>query len=238
VDSAYLRVTYDEIPHLLVYNYKFTSVDAYRLNLENGYMDIYSETLYLGRFYQIFYLMSTIDAENVAGISFVSLSDRVRIKCVESNVYFVNRTRNTIDSYVEFKTTQSNPTGTAYEIQRSPFNTNILDNKYFTNTLFLSSFVSTSIVIDENFTQPINTTGDKIVRRSIRSYKDSIDYRTLQIDFDDDNKITGFTNLPTLDGDSVHHFILRTTVYYGTESYGVSRPVHVSTHQCANSCVN
>jgi hypothetical protein len=46
VNSAYLRVTYDDIPHLLIYNYNITSVDAYRLSLETGYMNILSNFLF------------------------------------------------------------------------------------------------------------------------------------------------------------------------------------------------
>jgi hypothetical protein len=182
--------------------------------------------------------MSTIDAEHVSGIPFVSLSDRLRIKCIETEVYFVNRTKHTMEGTNEFKTRQFNPEDTAFNIERSNFTINVFDNDYYLNTLFLSSYVNRSIVIDENFTLPLNKSGDTNIRQSLRNYKDSIDYRTLKIDFDDDNKIIGFDNLPTLDGVSVHHYIVRTTITDKFESYGISRPIHLTTYQCSNACVS
>lgn len=95
--------------------------------------------------------------------------------------------------------------------------------------------MNNSKAINENFTHPINETGDKDLFYSIRPYKDSTAYIKLELQFDDEYHIVGFDNLPTLDGRNIHHFIIRTQINDLTESYSFDRPIHVITYQCSRA---
>lgn len=103
VNSIYLRVAYDGSQHFLSFNFKHNTVDAFRMSGETGYLGIHLGKLYLGRFYQIFYLMSSIEVEHASGIPFVTLTDVLRIIVVNDVTINTSTTSYTMVETREYK---------------------------------------------------------------------------------------------------------------------------------------
>lgn len=103
VDTIYLRVAYDATQHLLSFNFKHNTVDSFRMSGETGYLGVHLGKLYLGRFFQIFYLMSSIEVEHASGIPFVTLTDNLRVSVINDVTINTSITSYTMIETMEHK---------------------------------------------------------------------------------------------------------------------------------------